>query len=224
MVRLRAVLALTLFSFAATPAAQALDLTVVYDLNPGVFAGAGGLGSMIDGSLTITWHNATGPYAAPFASGSADVQLALTGTGSYAFFASFGGSKVNHAVYPKTDGAYVSLLPATGLPIVGTTGLPTTPPIGFKLLTFGWFAGSSFGPASVPRVVQSVSGIVKGFGFITTFTSGPRGYFSHSFVLGSEISRTFIPEPSTAPLAGLGLLVLSGYAARRRIRRNTRRT
>ena len=32
-----------------------------------------------------------------------------------------------------------------------------------------------------------------------------------------------IPEPGTAPLAGLGLLGLSGIAARRRVRRNTRK-
>jgi MYXO-CTERM domain-containing protein len=36
--------------------------------------------------------------------------------------------------------------------------------------------------------------------------------------LGNEV-QTVVPEPSTAPLAGLGLLALSGYAARRRVRR-----
>ena len=34
---------------------------------------------------------------------------------------------------------------------------------------------------------------------------------------------TPVPEPSTAPLAGLGLLALSGYAARRRVRSSARK-
>ena len=34
-------------------------------------------------------------------------------------------------------------------------------------------------------------------------------------VTGDPGTWTLVPEPSTAPLAGLGLLALSGYAARR---------
>ena len=50
--------------------------------------------------------------------------------------------------------------------------------------------------------------------------------FRESASSGDRPTLSFlaIPEPSTAPLAGMGLLALSGYAARRRIRRDTRRT
>jgi len=40
---------------------------------------------------------------------------------------------------------------------------------------------------------------------------------------GQEIMRSIVPEPSTAPLAGLGLLALGGFAARRRVRRRSKR-
>ena len=78
----------------------------------------------------------------------------------------------------------------------------------------------------------SVAGLTQGIATLTAYntliekwelTSGGTNLFTFNILLGSEV-RTFVPEPSTAPLAGLGLLALSGYAAHRRARRHTRRT
>lgn len=93
---------------------------------------------------------------------------------------------------------------------------------------------SNFADTLVVRHKLGVGGMAS----FTLFRNGITGYtvptgpggtipmpifaFKKISVTGLEIART--PEPATAPLAGLGLLVLSGYAARRRSRRRTRRT
>ena len=99
---------------------------------------------------------------------------------------------------------------------VNTAGTTLVAGFGVALL-FRWQAA---GLASSPRTTTTAGAVLA-----LNFGGSQAG--THSFLFGAtggEVSRTFVPEPSTAPLAGLGLLALSGYAARRRTRRHTRRT
>lgn len=77
-----------------------------------------------------------------------------------------------------------------------------------------------FGSVAANLYFSAISG--AGFGSVVVtlgifYSTTP---VTFPFTIGNEV-RTLapIPEPSTAPLAGLGLLALSGYAARRRVRR-----
>ena len=93
---------------------------------------------------------------------------------------------------------------------------------------FGSFTGTAFPLiffSNLPVTISFVANFGAGSGnlIVHLSTFAPPNTYIFPFTLGNEV-RTFIPEPSTAPLSGLGLLALSGYAARRRARRHTRRT
>jgi hypothetical protein len=75
----------------------------------------------------------------------------------------------------------------------------------------GWgFLGGELTTAAQASLV-SIRAITTGLGAIRTLQ-------------GSEVNRKLVPEPASAALAGLGLVALGGYAARRRAMRRSSRS
>ena len=112
----------------------------------------------------------------------------------------------------------MSLAPGSGFISITTTGF------------YGAFRGvpvAASGPNPTALVANQILSPTGGFygyltynlsatgyrqGYVVGYTGNDGMLFTHSFTLGNEI-RTVVPEPATATLLGLGLLVLGVVAA-----------
>jgi MYXO-CTERM domain-containing protein len=221
--------AFMLFLLAGWPApAVAGTVTIFYQINGGSTVAPAGTVPISSGSFSVTFQ-AAGSYTR------------LTGPAVLNSFQVVGGK-----TYPIAPGASIQLTFSSLLlaPVSGTgTAGGVFANIGiaaisgpYNLHCFDTVVGACSGAGFAPSVVLSypftavanagqlninagtgpASGSLSAI-YVSALGSGP---FTTTFI-GQEVSRSFVPEPASAPLAGLGLLALGGYAARRRVRRTS---
>jgi MYXO-CTERM domain-containing protein len=189
------------FALMAAPA-SAVPVTITYSITPG-------------GNLNTT--SVLGG-AAP-TGGTAAVRWSMTSTNG-AFINGGQGTLLSLKLTHTAFGT-VSFQPFvdTSVPVAGlgnpqlrppsTLTWPTVP-TGFSLPLFvSTFINLQHLPLSPPTV----------FSFFFRRTNNFGSYFTTIAATGVEVAR--VPEPASAPLAGLGLLALGGFAARRQVRRRS---
>ena len=188
----------------ATPAKAAPLLSMSYDVIGGNFSAGPddgkAVGAITGGTFVINFPAATA--SAPFA-------CSFCAT---AVITAFNASNTVHFSWSWT-----------GLIVNATKGFAAANAYPNAYVSTPTFVSAGVGPSLVTYVysmVQIPNGNdltellnLRGLGG----TQAPYAHVYHGFVVGNEV-RTFVPEPSTAPLAGLGLLGLSYFAARRRCR------
>jgi hypothetical protein len=130
----------------------------------------------------------------------------------YSNVATFGAGTGGGFTLSQYGGAFSLAGTSGGIAFVGTT---------YNHVDIAWRPGDF-----VRFILSSGGGSVFGgtpSGLTASGNFIAHSAFTHAIVLGNEV-RTYVPEPSSAPLAGLGLLALSGYATRHRVKRRRQRT
>ncbi len=205
-------------AFALGGAANAGVITAQYDLTGSTVTTNTPLGSDVDqitGTVTVQYGaatiNAPISWAAVVAGNSTTTIQQTFGTSLV-----LTGSTTTTVTAPGTGGpigaATIALAPAPG----GMTG---------SIHCTGGLCGLAGFPASVPQPQTGPASLVLATAGGLVFTSGQAGLGHWNAVpytitasaatltfayVGQEISRSFIPEPGTASLLGLGLVALAG--------------
>ena len=182
----------------ATTAAGAPLLSIQYDITGVSFDPFDGkaTGAITGGSLVINTPGTTA-FSTPFncATACGTATLVLTGASG-----SFSAQWHLPNLIVGLNGVQIS---AAATPtMIASTGMQSV---------------NASASAFLAAVMQGSFGTIQGY----VVARAPVSKFITNYVSGSNEVRTFVPEPTTAPLTGLGLLALSGYAARRRARRSS---
>ena len=203
-----------LFTLVAA-SASALPVTVTFDITGGsIINGPNAATAVTSGTLVVTFPNAVSLYSAPSLA-TATIQtlsLAAPGVGTLTLMGFDIG--VNAAT---SKAAFIASASSYGRGCCGTgTVVGSAPTVG--ALSIVSFLFNATGPAFAPRT--TLFGGVVFNPIVGTYTTGGytydiAGYWTFS---GSEVGR--VPEPTSAPLLGLGIAALGVLAAsQRRLRR-----
>ncbi|MCP5059951.1 MAG: hypothetical protein GY937_24875 [bacterium] len=195
-------LAIGLLMLFSAPASSA-SLTVSYDLSSGQLldVGSGTNYEVFSGFVTMRLNDNLAPTTGTLAWTSGTLLsftlTAQTTTGPATLFTNF--ALFSPRVIGNVGGMFFT---ATGTGTGGGIGSWATSPLG-SLNLFAFFSAGSSGTITA-----------TGYGFI----GGNVGTFTMNNVLGTEVHRTFVPEPRTGTLLASGLVMaaLGGVLVARR--------